>query len=315
MGVRLAAGRNRAGTAAAVAGIMLAGLLTAGCTHETASQRAALASCTRFAISVIEHHITVRSLPAACHGLTRAQVNAAADIALAETAGKVRSVTRDRIARTRPLLGYPLASFPAQPNPPPVTAVYSRPAGGPPLALVALVTWLMTVALGGLMLARWALRGRRRRAAGGEVRSLPAMNVAHFGLALAGLAAWIGYLVTGLTGLAWAACALLLPVAGFGMVLVSRWFPERSTADVAVSASPPPPVAAGAVSAPARTGPAPGRAVADLRPAVVISGPPPVQAGQGQPPARHPPALIVVTHVALATATILFAVLAAVAAG
>jgi len=48
---------------------------------------------------------------------------------------------------------------------------------------------------------------------------------------------------------------------------------------------------------------------------VVISGPPPVQAGPGQPPARHPPALIVVTHVALATATILFAVLAAVAAG
>jgi len=108
---------------------------------------------------------------------------------------------------------------------------------------------------------------------------------------------------------------LLLPVAGFGMVLVSRWFPERSTADVAVSASLPPPVAAGAVSAPARSGPAPGRAVADLRPAVVISGPPPVQAGPGQPPARHPPALIVVTHVALATATILFAVLAAVAAG
>ena len=113
MGVRLAGGRNRAGTAAAVAGIMLAGLLTAGCTHETASQRKALASCTRFAISVIEHHITVRSLPAACHGLTRAQVNAAADIALAETAGKVRSVKRDRIARTRPLLGYPRASFPA----------------------------------------------------------------------------------------------------------------------------------------------------------------------------------------------------------
>ena len=314
MGVRLAGWRSGAGTAGAVAGLMLTGLLATGCTHEPASQRQALASCTRFAISVIERHLTVRSLPAACRGLTRAQVNAAADIALAETAGKVRRVTRDRIARTRPLLGYPLASFPAQPNPP-VTAVYSRPAGGPPLALVALVTWLMTVALGGLMLARWALRGRRRRAAGGEVRSLPAMNVAHFGLALAGLAAWIGYLVTGLTGLAWAACALLLPVAGFGMVLVSRWFPERSTADVAVSASPPPPVAAGAVSAPARTGPAPGRAVADLRPAVVISGPPPVQAGPGQPPARHPPALIVVTHVALATATILFAVLAAVAAG
>jgi hypothetical protein len=304
MGVRLASWRNRSRLAGAAAGVILAGLLAAGCTHESASQRLALASCTRFAISVIEHHITVRSLPTACHGLTRAQVNAAADTALAETAGKVRSVKRDRIARTRPLLGYPLASFPAQPNPP-VTAVESPPAGGPPLALVALVTWLLTVALGGLMLARWALRSRRRRAEGGQVRPLPAMNVAHFGLALAGLAAWTGYLVTGLTIVAWAACALLLPVAGFGMVLVSRWFPERSTADTAISAAPPRPIAAGAVTTPALSGPAPGVAAPD---------PPPVQAVSGPPPARHPPALIVLTHVALATATILFAVLAAIAA-
>ena len=100
--------------------------------------------------------------------------------------------------------------------------------------------------------------------------------MAHFGLALAGLAAWIGYLVTGLTGVAWAACALLLPVAGFGMVLVSRWFPERSATEVPVGPS-----------------------------ATVADGP---------PSSWHPPALIVVTHVALATATILFAVLAAIAA-
>jgi hypothetical protein len=314
MGVRLAGWRNLAGTAGAVAGIILAGLLAAGCTHESASQRIALASCTRFAIHVIERHLTVRSLPAACRGLTRAQVNAAADAALAETAGKVRSVQRARITRTRPLLGYPLASFAAQPNPPPVTTVASPPAGGPPLALVALVSWLITVAFGGLMLARWAVRGRRRQARGGQVRSLPALNVAHFGLALAGLAAWIGYLVTGLTSVAWLACALLLPVAGFGMVLVSRWFPERSTVDTAVSAAPPRPVAAGAVSAPGPSGPAPGGAVPDRLPAGGTSGPPPMRAVPGRPPARHPPALIVLTHVALATATILFAVLAAIAA-
>jgi hypothetical protein len=314
MGVRLAGWRGRAGTARAVAGITIAGLLAAGCTHESASQRLALASCTRFAIHVIERHLTIRSLPAACHGLTRAQVNAAADAALAETAGKVRRVKGARITWTRPLLGYPLASFAAQPNPPPVTTVASPPAGGPPLALVALVTWLITVAFGGLMLARWALRGRRRQAGGGQVRSLPAMNVAHFGLALAGLAAWIGYLVTGLTGVAWVACALLLPVAGFGMVLVSRWFPERSTADPAVSAAAPRPVAASAISALGPSGAAPGKAVPDLPPAGGTSGPPPVRAVPGRPPARHPPALIVATHVAFATATILFAVLAAIAA-
>jgi hypothetical protein len=295
MGMRLAAWRDPAGMAVAVAGAVLAGLLATGCTQQPASQRLAEESCIRFAISAIEHHVTVRSLPTACHGLTRAQVSAAADTALAVTAGKVRRVKRDRNEETRPLLGYPLASFPAQPNLPPVTAVESPSAGGPPLALVALVTWLTTVGLGGLMLARWAARGRLRPHGGGA-RSLPAMNVAHFGLALVGLAAWIGYLVTGLIGVAWLACALLLPVAGLGMVLVSRWFPERSGVDTADSLAPPAPVAAGAVSAPVVPGPGPARAVAD------------------PPPARHPPALIVVTHVALATATILFAVLATIAA-
>ncbi len=278
MGVRPVGWRNPVRRACAVAGVVLAGLLGAGCAHEPASQRQAEAACTRFATGAIEHHLTIRSLPAACHGLTRAQVSAAADAALAATAGKVRTVKRDRLEETRPLLGYPLASFAPQPNLPPVTTVASPPAGGPPLALVALVTWLITVGLGGLMMARWVARGGLRAGGGGPRRSLPALNVAHFGLALAGLAAWIGYLVTGLTGVAWTACALLLPVAGFGMVLVSRWFPERSAVGAAVPSAGPAPLA---------TGP---------------------------PPTWHPPALIVVTHVALATATILFAVLAAIAA-
>jgi hypothetical protein len=133
----------------------------------------------------------------------------------------------------------------------------------------------MTVGFGGLMMARWVARGGLRGGCGPR-RSLPALNVAHFGLALAGLAAWIGYLVTGLIAMAWTACALLLPVAGFGMVLVSRWFPERSAVEAALPSAPP------------ATGPA---------------------------RAWHPPALIVVTHVALAIATILFAVLATIAAG
>ncbi len=286
MGTRPVGWRNPVRRACAVAGMVLAGLLAAGCAHAPASQRQAEAACTRFAIGAIERHLTIRSLPAACHGLTRAQVSAAADAALAATAGKVRKLKRDRIEETRPLLGYPLASFAPQPNPPPVTAVASPPAGGPPLALVALVTWLITVGLGGLMMARWAVRGRPR--AGGRARrSLPALNVAHFGLALAGLAAWIGYLVTGLTGVAWTACALLLPVAGFGMVLISRWFPERSAVETPV------PAAVEAAAPAARSAP----------PAT------------GPPPTWHPPALIVVTHVALATATLLFAVLAAIAAG
>src|SRR5579875_2310463 len=94
---------------------------------------------------------------------------------------------------------------------------------GPPAAqpsraaigLAALGTWLATAGLGVSMMLRWLLRRRGRR-----LRRPPALNAAHLGLAAAGLAAWTGYLATGLAGLAWAGAALLIPVTGLGMSLV-----------------------------------------------------------------------------------------------
>lgn len=280
--------------ASAVAGVMLAGLLAAGCTHVPASvpagQQAALKACTKFAIGALKHHVTVTSLPAACQGLTRAQMNFAALSALDAIAGTVHGAVRlrGRAQELRPLLTHPVTTLPAQPGPPPVSAPAARPASGPPLALVALFAWLITVGLGCLMMARWVARGGLRRSRAGKAGFPPAMNVAHFGLAVAGLAAWSIYLVTGLTGLAWIACVLLLPVAGLGMALVGQWFSERSVAAAPVLAAQAVPIAAGAAPAPASLDP---------------------------PPARHPPALVVATHVAFAMATILFTVLAAVGAG
>jgi hypothetical protein len=72
------------------------------------------------------------------------------------------------------------------------------------------------------MMARWVTRAWRRRAGRGPARPAPVLNLAHLSLALASLLAWIGYLATGVTGLAWAGCTLLLPVAGLGMALVFR---------------------------------------------------------------------------------------------
>ena len=54
------------------------------------------------------------------------------------------------------------------------------------------------------------------------------MIVAHFGLAVTGLLAWIAYLVTGLTSVAWTASGLLLPVIGLGMAMLILSLPERS---------------------------------------------------------------------------------------
>ena len=84
---------------------------------------------------------------------------------------------------------------------------------------------------------------RRHGAQSGHGRG-PVLNFTHFGLALTGLLAWIGYLATGVTGLAWAACGLLIPVAGLGMALVFL-APARSPVTTATAARPgddPPPV-------------------------------------------------------------------------
>src|SRR5579875_1937350 len=75
--------------------------------------------------------------------------------------------------------------------------------------------YLAALGLGVSMMLRWLLRRRGRR-----LRRPPALNAAHLGLAAAGLAAWTGYLATGLAGLAWAGAALLIPVTGLGMSLV-----------------------------------------------------------------------------------------------
>jgi hypothetical protein len=105
----------------------------------------------------------------------------------------------------------PAASQPAvaaAPAPPPSPAPPSPAA----LSLAALATWLVTIGLGASMLARWITRARPGRGA--------ARNFAHLALAVTGLGTWIGYLATGVTGLAWAGCGLLVAAASLGMTLV-----------------------------------------------------------------------------------------------
>jgi hypothetical protein len=277
--------------ASAVAGVMLAGL-AAGCSHQSAGpRRASVESCIQFGISAIKHHVTVTSVPAACQGLTRAQVNFAVGSALHVLAigpgGKVGQ--RKRVAKFSPFLAHLAASVPEQRSQPPVSAPAAQPAqpaNRTTLGLVALVTWLITVGLGSAMTVRWIARGGFRRARAGHARVRPSMIVAHFGLAVTGLLAWIAYLVTGLTGVAWTASGLLLPVIGLGMAMLILSLPERSLEATAIP---------GAQATPA-----------DAAPGPVTDDP---------PPARHPPTLIVVAHGVFAMATILFAILAAVGPG
>jgi hypothetical protein len=285
MSTRLAARRNRAVRAAA--GVILAGLLAGGCGHGPAAPPGpSVQSCASFGINAIEHHVTVTSLPAACRGLTRAQVNYAVGRAIYAMTATVHGKARRRALTLKlsPLLAHLVSTVPAQSGQPPVPAPAAGRASGPSLGLAALISWLITVGLGAWMMARWVARGGFRRGRRGDAVLPPSVTFAHFGLAVAGLLAWIAYLATGLAGLAWTACALLLPVAGLGMVLV-LWFPERSVAAAPLPA---------AQAVPAGAGPAP------------------APASPGPPPSRHPPVPIAAAHGVFAVATILFALLAAV---
>ena len=62
-------------------------------------------------------------------------------------------------------------------------------------------------------------RGRTRPGLPARLR-LPALDLAHLGLAAVSLLTWIVYLATATTGIAWAAAGLLPLVAGLGMALL-----------------------------------------------------------------------------------------------
>jgi hypothetical protein len=100
------------------------------------------------------------------------------------------------------------------------------------LAVASLVSWLLAEALGAYMLMRWVASGAvRHRRARPDSMSLPVL-LAHAGLNLAGLACWIGFVVTRSAGVAWLALGFLIPAIGLGISTVSVWtpYPVRKSA-------------------------------------------------------------------------------------
>jgi hypothetical protein len=265
-----------AAVAVAMAGLVLVTLSAAGCSSQPGPAQASVGSCAQFGESAIRQHVTVTTLPPACRGLTAAQVNAAAGTALRSAASGVRgkALRRERIVAASHYLAHMFVAAPAPGGVSPLPAAAAAGAAGwvsrTAWGLTALGSWLVTVALGLGLMARRMLRARARRPAA-RLRRPPALNLAHLGLAGVSLLAWVVYLATAVTGVAWAAAGLLPLVAGLGMALLFLSY-------VAGPAAPP--------------DPAPG-------PAQV----------------RRAPVLILGAHVVFATATILFAVLAAIGTG
>lgn len=311
---RVPAARAVVALARTVAGLFAAAALAAGCSAGQPSQ-ATIATCYAFAVGALDRHVSVTSVPLACRGLNHEEINLAVSRAIRTVAGPHRKVVARRLAhKLAAYLSYLITVVPPRAPPAPAAAP-SRPASALPLRLAALGAWIVTVAAGARLLAAWLVHGGLRRR-GTRVAGVPRAVIAgHFTLALAGLGIWIGFLAAGTPALAWAAVGVVLAVAGLGMATLAGGLPD-------VWPAPP--------GEPASTGLAStGLASTGLTSTHWEAGPGGAKpAGSGTPGERAPsarataigvpagkPLPLIALHGALAAATILLVVLAAVGAG
>ena len=222
-------------TTAAVAGGILLAWFAAGCGGSSGTAggtpHATVAGCTAYGVYAIQHRITVTRTPAACQGLSRAEINQAAARAIIQVAGGVRkAIWRKRASEAAPFLARLFST------PPPVTnslpglaagSVASGPLGAKNLGMdtAALIAWLVTAGSGAYVLGSWLAHGGSLRRRTGGTGAPPAVIFGHFGLALTGLVIWIVYMVVGWAALAWIAVGVLLPVAGLGMAALAIGLP------------------------------------------------------------------------------------------
>jgi hypothetical protein len=213
--------------------LVVGGLLAAavaGCAVQGgAAPHGTAAGCEAYAYRAIERHVRVTGVPAACQGLSRAQVNNAASTAIRQASGNgPKSAWRRQAGLAAPWVSA-LLTGPAPaggvPNPP-------AAAGGGvsefAVRIAALLAWAATAAAGGYLLLHWlraggSLRGRTASSAP------PAVTVGHAAGGVGGLVVWVLFLLTGWVPLAWASLGTMLPVAGLGMGVLALGLPGPRT--------------------------------------------------------------------------------------
>jgi hypothetical protein len=203
-----------------------------------------LRACEDYARTAIERHQVATATPAACRGLSRAEVSQAASAAIrmTETRGSKPVLRREAIAAARwvramfagpvpatgPVTSSAPAGQPATGQPATGQPATGQSATGPVDGLGlggvselaakagALLAWLATAASGGFVLARWLLAGGSPRR-GTPTAAPPAVILGHVGAGALGLVLWVSFMLSGWVPLAWTALAVLAPVAGLGM--------------------------------------------------------------------------------------------------
>jgi hypothetical protein len=196
--------------------------------------RGSVPPCTAAAVQVIQHHLPLTTVTAACRGLSRADLNFALGRAIYEVAGAHQHKTawRRRAAVAGARLARLIESQPQRAGPPPAGSRRPSPGAVPPpqaglagrwgLALGTLAAWLLTIGGGAFMLAGWIRRGGLHPR-GGRKPLGPVVTLGHFGVASAGLLVWIAYLASGWSVLAWLAVGVLVAAIGLGMATLTVW--------------------------------------------------------------------------------------------
>ena len=282
---------------------MVASIAVAGCAAQAATSGGSVATCTAYAYRAIQRHEVLTAVPAACGGLSRAQVNQAASTAIRQASGSgPKSVWRSQAASAEPWVKVLLTGpAPAAGGVPPATSAGGGSGGSllgrgseRAVQIAALIAWLITAASGGYVLVHWLRAGGRlsRRAV---TAVPPAVILGHPALGLLGLVLWTVFVATGWVALAWVAAGLLAPAAGLGMAMLVIGLPSPNPAAGEPAAARAEPVPAGTA----------GTAVLVAPPAA----PAPARSRGGQP------VLVIALHGLFATTVLLLVITAAVGAG
>ena len=201
----------------AILASLAGGLIVAGCAQPGAAST--LDTCRTFGVRAIERHVVVRTVPSACAGLTRLQINESVVEAVRAAAGRQsKAASRRAAGRDAGYLAGLVAGGLHSPGSSGQAASASALAGDG-LRVAALVTWAVTAAAGAYLLLGWSRRSRASRRP-------PTLAVGHATVALAGLGTWAAFASAGEQALAWAAAVLAFAAAGLGMAVLVGSVPD-----------------------------------------------------------------------------------------
>jgi hypothetical protein len=283
---------------ATLAALALGTILATGCAADGPA-KATTDTCFNYGVQALKHHVTVTSMPPSCAGLSRTDTNVAVGRAIRENTRGLRKVEARRVANRD---SHYLAALvkPVAPGRPASAATLTGASQGvEPGRLAALAAWFVTAAAGAYLLA--GLRSPARR------RTSTQIAVTHGGLAFAGLAIWIIYLITGTAALSWVAVGLTFVIAGLGMATLLAAMPDsRDVPEAQPSPAAPAAAQAGAgVAAPPRT----------TQARTTQARTTPISTVETVRRTTRTPAFVIALHGVLATTTILLVLLAAVGSG